>query len=79
MSYSIRSSVLRRFGKLQRPVAWTILAGGAVMFVAVLFDIVRTGDAKLATLLSAVLVINDGFQAVSQVENELDSEASAEE
>lgn len=73
----VRRRVLRLFGRSQRTVAWAILAGGVVTFVAVAMDIVATGEAKLATLLGALLVINDGWQAVQAVENELDSEASA--
>lgn len=69
----------RLFGRAQRPVAWTILAGGFVTLVAVIFNVIATGDAKAATILGAVLIINDGVQSVMEVENELDSEASAEE
>lgn len=71
--------LLRRFGKAQRPIAWTILIGGLVTFFAVLFDIVVTGEAKVGTLLAAILVINDGFQSAQAVENELDTEGAAEE
>ena len=46
--------------------------------VGVVLDVFATGDAKLATILAALILMNDAFGAVMEVENELDSEASAE-
>lgn len=67
-----KSTILGWFGDAQRAIAWVILVGGVLTFIAVLFDVVATGDAKLATILGAILIINDGFQAVQEVENELE-------
>lgn len=53
------------------------MLGGAVTFVAVLFDLIQTGDAKWATLLIAADLVVSGFGAVQEAENDLDSEASA--
>lgn len=69
--------VLRGFGAVQRPAAWCLLIGGAVTFVAVLFNLVVTGIAKPATLLIAADLVVSGFGAVSESENELDSEGAA--
>jgi hypothetical protein len=69
--------LLRLFGRAQRPAAWSLMLGGAVTFVAVLFDLIQTGDAKWATLLIAADLVVSGFGAVQEAENDLDSEASA--
>lgn len=51
------------------------MVGGACTFVAVAVDLVKTGDAKWATLLIAADLVVSGFSAVQDVENEIDSEA----
>lgn len=70
--------LLERFGTAQRPVAWGIFVGGWISLVAVLSNIISTGDAKWSAILGSVLVINDGFQAVQTVENELEEGGEAD-
>lgn len=73
----MKSRLLRAFGRAQRPVAWSVLALAPVVLAGVIFDVVQTGDAKLATIIGALVLVNDAFASVMAVENELDSEAAA--
>jgi hypothetical protein len=73
----MRRRILRTFGRAQRPVAWSMLAVGLVVASTVIANIWRVPD-KPSALLLALATIYQGFQAVMEVENELDSEASAE-
>jgi hypothetical protein len=73
----MRRRVLRSFGVAQRPVAWGMLVLGVVVAGTVIANIWRVPD-KPSALLLALATIYQGFQAVMEVENELDSEASAE-
>jgi hypothetical protein len=52
---------------------------GVASFLAVLLNLVATGNAKAASLLAAVILWSDGFQAVQEVENRLDSDAAVED
>ncbi len=70
--------MLRAFGRAQRPVAWSVLALAPFVLAGVIADVVQTGDAKLATIIGALILLNDAFASVMEVENELDSEASAQ-
>lgn len=74
----MRSGVLRAFGKAQRPVAWTILALSPFVLFGILADVIQTGDAKLATIIGGLILMNDAFASVMEVENELGSEGAAE-
>lgn len=73
----MKRALLRAFGRAQRPAAWVLLIGGGATFVAVAFDLVRTGDAKWATLLVAADLVVSGFGVVQEAENERDGEESA--
>lgn len=64
--------ILRAFAVAQRPAAWALMIGGALTFVAVAVDLVKTGDAKWATLLIAADLVVSGFSAVQEAENEED-------
>lgn len=75
----MKGRLLRAFGKAQRPIAWTILALSPVIVAGVVLDVVSTGDAKVVTILAALILVNDAFASVMEVENELDSEGAAEE
>lgn len=74
----VKHRALRALGRGQRPVAWVVFFGGIVLFVSVLFNIIQTGNAKWATMLAAICVVQQGWDTVVTVENEIDSEASAE-
>lgn len=74
----MRRRLLRWFGRAQRPVAWSVLAGGFVSLMLVITNVIATGDAKFATILGALVLMGEGFSSVQEVENELDSEAAAE-
>jgi hypothetical protein len=67
----MRRRLLLVFAAAERPAAWLLLAGGAATFVAVLFDLVRTGAAKWATLLVAADLVVSGFGAVQEAQPEL--------
>jgi len=69
--------LLAVFGRMQRPAAWVLMTGGAVTFLAVLFDLVKTGTAKWATLLVAADLVVSGFSAVQEAENEADEGGQA--
>lgn len=71
----ILKKVLRVFGKAQRPVAWTIFVLSLVAFVSIVSSLWSVQDPVNAGLSSLILVY-EGFQAVSAVENELDSEGA---
>lgn len=68
----MRRRILRAFEKAQRPAAWSLMIGGAVTFVAVAVDLLKTGDAKWATLLIAADLVVSGFAATQEAENEAD-------
>lgn len=57
------------FARAERPAAWVLLIGGAVTFLAVLLNVLRTGNAKWATLLIAADLIVSGFSAVQEAED----------
>jgi hypothetical protein len=71
----LRRRVLRAFALADRPAAWCLMLGGAVTFVAVLVDLVATGDAKWATLLVAADLTCSGFSAVQEAEDDEDPDA----
>lgn len=73
-----RRRALKAFGRSQRIVAWSMLAVGLVVAFSVLASILKVPD-KPSALLLALTVIYQGFEAVQEVENELDSEGSVEE
>jgi hypothetical protein len=75
----VKRGLLRALGRGQRPVAWVVFVGAIVLFFSVLFDVISTGDAKWATMLAAICVVQQGWDTVVSVENEIDSEGSAEE
>jgi hypothetical protein len=54
------------------------MTGGAVTFVAVLFNLIATGDAKWATLLVAADLVVSGFSSVQVAENEADEGGEAQ-
>lgn len=64
--------LVRAFGRAQRPAAWVLLVGGGVTFLAVLFDLVRTGDARWATLLISADLVVSGFGAVQEAEGQVE-------
>jgi len=66
----VRRRVLRLFGRLERPAAWLLLVGGMITFIAVALDLIRTGNAKWATLLIAADLIVSGFSAVQEAESD---------
>lgn len=75
----ITSAILGGFGKVRRPFAWVCLVLGVVLLVGIFTDVIQTGSAKIATVLGALLVFLDGYDKVAEVEQDLDSEASADE
>lgn len=74
----MKRAVLHAFGKAQRPAAWILLAGGAITFLVVLFDLVATGTAKWATLLIAADLTVSGFTATQETENDIGGQGSAD-
>lgn len=74
---AIQAKLLPVFGRLQRPAAWVLLVGAAATLVAVLFDLIALGNARLGTLLVAAGLVVDGFQAVQEAENEADEGGQA--
>lgn len=73
----MRRRILRAFGRAQRPVAWGLLALGGFVAAGTLAQIWKTPD-PLSAVLLALSLIWQGWEAVSEVENEIDSEGSAE-
>jgi hypothetical protein len=71
--------ILRAFGKLQRPLAWFVAVSGLVMFVGVAFKLIAESEPRLTLIVITADFFLGGISAVMEVENELDSEASAEE
>jgi hypothetical protein len=66
----VKRRILRLFARFERPAAWMLMVGGAVVFVGVLADLVRLGNAKLGTLLIAADLVVSGFSAVQEAEDE---------
>lgn len=71
--------VLRYFGKLQRPVAWVALVYGVATLVGTILRLIAEREPRFTAIGVAALVFLEGWSAVAEVENELDSEAAAEE
>ena len=74
----MRRAVLSALSRWQRPVAWVVFVCSIIGFFAVLFNIIATGQAKVATLFAAVCVMQQGWDSVVTVETELDSEGSVD-
>ena len=74
---TLRRRILRAFGRAQRPIAWTLLVLSLIAAISLLVNIWRVPD-KPGTLLTVLVLVWQGWEAVAEVENELDSEASAE-
>jgi uncharacterized membrane protein len=74
----VTKAVLRFVGRSQRPVAWVTLLAGIIYFVGVATQVIAAEEPALS-LAIALLSIQQGWAAVAEVENELDSEAAAEE
>lgn len=66
----IRRKALSVFARLERPAAWALMVGGLVVFVGVLADLIRLGNAKLGTLLIAADLVVSGFSAVQEAEDD---------
>lgn len=66
----VQRKALRVFAFIERPSAWVLMIGGGVTFVAVVLDIIKTGNAKWATLLIAADLVVSGFSAVQQAEED---------
>lgn len=70
----MKRRILATFARIERPAAWGLMVGGVVVFVGVVADLIRLGNAKVATLLVAADLVVSGFAAVQEVE---DDEGSA--
>lgn len=53
--------MLRALDRVEPWAAWGLVVGAVVVFVGVLVDVIRTGDAKWATLLVAADLIVSGY------------------
>lgn len=73
----IRRRILKAFGRAQRPLAWTLLVLSLAAFVGIVSTLWKVDDPVGAALTAAVLLWQ-GIESVMEVENELDSEGSAE-
>jgi hypothetical protein len=62
--------ILRVFGIIERPAAWSLLLGGVVIFFGVLFNLIATGNAKWATLLVSADLIVSGLSSVQQAHDD---------
>ncbi len=59
--------LLKGFGRIQAPAAWTLLFGGIITFLGVVFGLIATGDAHWATLLISADLIVGGFAATQEL------------
>lgn len=78
MIHRLAERLLPVFGAAQRPAAWVLMVAGAVAFVAVLFNLIATGQAKVGTLLVAADCTISGFAAVQTAELDADDDRAME-
>lgn len=71
--------VLPLFGRLQRPLAWCALGYGVITFVGVIVRLVARTEPHLTAIGVASLILLEGYAAVAQVENELNSDAAVDD
>lgn len=71
--------ILRAFGRLQRPLAWVALGYGVATLIGTVFRLIAQGEPHFTAIGVAAVVFLEGFAAVAEVENEIDSEASADD
>ena len=69
-------SFLKFFGKLERPIGWSMLIASIIVFFGVLLDIIVTRDLKLPTLLLAAGLFCDGFSMAQDAEDNTESVAT---
>lgn len=68
---------LKAFGRAQRPVAWTIMVLSLLVFVSIVSTLWKVPD-KPSALLGAFLLLWEGWSAVTDVENAMETEGQAE-
>lgn len=66
---------LKSFGALERPIGWIMLVASVIVFLLVLFDIVKSGDFKYGTLMIAAGLFADGFSMAQDAEENANSHA----
>lgn len=68
----MKRKVLAFFARIERPAAWALMVGGVVVFVGIVADLIRLGNAKIGTLLIAADLVVSGFSAVQEAEEDED-------
>lgn len=69
----MRRRVLAALDRVAPGAAWALVAGGAATFVAVLANVIATGDAKWATLLVSADLTVSGYGQLRDEQREGDS------
>jgi hypothetical protein len=64
-------ALLRAFGRLERPVAWTLFGGAVATFIGVLTGLIATGEFRLLTLVASADL---GYAGYSALRDAYDSE-----
>lgn len=62
----MKRRLLRWAARAEGPAAWVLLIGAAVTFVAVLVNLIATGNAKWATLLVAADLVVSSASALQE-------------